>query len=398
LQPRPISHRSVDIPITLEPTFTLGNTVPTSTGMSHQEMNQSNNVSTQLQSPFGSSCTFSTKVQPILDGERTTELLPDTPSTSTSDPLFSGVDSNSISLPPLSEFEYLQRRREVNVDTLLRIEESPTLDLQDPRYISDVGQSWPPTQNIPLLPPNIPMELPPDDFRDYQNSHDQTLTNRSFDLENVIAAGLEVLLSGRRPVATSQDMSSPSWLPNPRMNCLQFSPNKIVLACIQNALSMGFRAQDVMIPRCFAPSPFHRPVTPADDPNELLAAVTRSTTPVNLRPTLPQLLYPHPAFMDLIPMPVFRARAITLAATQPHLFNMVELKTDMVVEDGLVLWSSSACASSNRRSEGRGQPWDIRSWEAAPWFLRKWRMLVDGEDGEVWKQSMWWQRARGDGV
>jgi hypothetical protein len=94
-------------------------------------------------------------------------------------------------------------------------------------------------------------------------------------------------------------------------------------------------------------------------------------------------------------MPVFRARAITLAATRPHLVNMTELKKDMVVEDGLVLWSPTSSSVSSHQRDGRGQPWDIRSWEAAPWFLRKWRMLVDGE-GEVWKQSLWWQTARGE--
>jgi hypothetical protein len=118
---------------------------------------------------------------------------------------------------------------------------------------------------------------------------------------------------------------------------------------------------------------------------------------MHLKPTLPQLLYPHPAFMDLIPMPAFRARAITLAATRPQLFDIWELKRDMIVEDGLVLWSSiSSGASSGEIGEGQGQPWDKRSWEAAPWFLRKWRVLFDGEEGEVWKQSLWWRRARGE--
>lgn len=37
------------------------------------------------------------------------------------------------------------------------------------------------------------------------------------------------------------------------------------------------------------------------------------------------------------------------------------------------------------RAEANGQPWDGRSWEVAPWFLRKWRMLMVGEEGSFWR-------------
>ena len=43
---------------------------------------------------------------------------------------------------------------------------------------------------------------------------------------------------------------------------------------------------------------------------------------------------------------------------------------------------------------GNGQPWDMRSWEAAPWFVKKWKILIDGEEGETRKQSSWWKRVR----
>lgn len=208
--------------------------------------------------------------------------------------------------------------------------------------------------------------------------------------------GLEALLHG---TSLSQKLVSASRLPSPRLNCIQFYQTTFLMATIHNARSMGFivEEEDVTMSHCLGSSPFYRPVTPADDPRKLLEAITRPSTPAHLRPTLAQVLYPHPAFMDLIPIPAFRARAITLAATRPQAFGLWDLKKDMVLEEGLVPWSSVGSSPRSARVRGgKGQPWEMRSWEAAPWFLRKWRMLVDGEEGELWNQSLWWQRARGE--
>ncbi|KFY18447.1 hypothetical protein V493_08611 [Pseudogymnoascus sp. VKM F-4281 (FW-2241)] len=208
--------------------------------------------------------------------------------------------------------------------------------------------------------------------------------------------GLDRLLYG---TSLSQNVVSASRLPSPRLNCLQFYQTTFVMATICNARSMGFVIEEehANMSHCLGSSPFYQPVTPADDPKKLLAAITRPSTPTHLRPTLAQVLYPHPAFMDLIPIPAFRARAITLAATRPQAFGIWDLKKDMVVKEGLVPWSSNGGSSRSARMRGgQGQPWDMRSWEAAPWFLRKWRMLVDGEEGELWNQSLWWQKARGE--
>ena len=271
------------------------------------------------------------------------------------------------------------------------------LEFLAPEDSSAAARDWSPPHDLSpsslTLLSDIATELRSDDYLSHKNVQDETITIGGFGLERIIAAGVEVLLCGRQPATTFQSISSPSRLPDPGRNCIQFSQTKILQACFQNAQSMGFHVQDVIMPQCIQTSPFYRPLTPADDPKKLLAAVTNPSTPAHLKPTLPQLLYPHPAFMDLIPIPVFRARAITLAATQPQFFDVWELKKDIIVEDGLVFWGSM---SSGVSSGGQGQPWDMRSWEAAPWFLRKWRTLVDGEEGEVWKQSLWWQRARGE--
>jgi hypothetical protein len=401
LHPRPTGRTLKDAPITLQITRATENTLvipATEQELIQDKGSPFNNVPTPralLSLPLlDFSGTFTNDLQPISEFDRTSDLfsLP----LSTTCPLFSSDEVNLTNNPSASNFSSLRPHEDLSLDVLDRDEAFPrSLDLLDPRDCSDVCPDWSSAQDIPLFssttPADIAAAVRPNYNDHHPNSQSQAMTSKNFDLENVIAAGLEVLLCGRRS-ATSQAISPLPQLPSPRMNCIQFHPNKIILACIQNALSMGFLAQDVIMPRCLAPSPFYRPIIPSDDPKQLLAAATRPSTPAHLRPMLPQLLYPHPAFMDLIPLPVFRARAITLAATQPHLFDMVELKKDMVVEDGLVLWSSGQC----RRGEGKGQPWDGRSWEAAPWFLRKWRVLVDGEEGEVWKQSLWWQRARGD--
>jgi hypothetical protein len=50
----------------------------------------------------------------------------------------------------------------------------------------------------------------------------------------------------------------------------------------------------------------------------------------------------------------------------------LELKKDMF-QDGLACWSNNG----GGKEGGMGQPWDMRSWEAAEWFVRKWSGLVD---------------------
>ncbi|KAK9387830.1 hypothetical protein V1515DRAFT_534592 [Lipomyces mesembrius] len=140
-----------------------------------------------------------------------------------------------------------------------------------------------------------------------------------------------------------------------------------VTAYLYNARCLGFRIQDITTREC--PSPFYRPTTAADDPKALLGAAASLSIPAHLQPTLPQVLFPHHPCFDLLPFHVLRARAITLAAVTPQLFNLFDLKKD-IIEDGLIY---------DRKDNGSKKPWDMRSWEAAPWFLNKWRLLIDGD-------------------
>ncbi|KAJ9158187.1 hypothetical protein NKR19_g3519 [Coniochaeta hoffmannii] len=177
-------------------------------------------------------------------------------------------------------------------------------------------------------------------------------------------------------------------LPDPWRNSIQFTTTTVLNAFLNIALSLGFNLSDLTGSNCLGSSiqsPFYRPTTPGDNPQALLAAARRPSFPANLQPTLSQILIPHHPFLDLIPFPALRDRAIILAAAVPHLFSMAELKNDVYVHGALVCWVGGPGA----------QPWDVHSWEAAPWFLRKWRLVVGSEDGELSRTSKWWQDARG---
>ncbi|KAL2438854.1 hypothetical protein ABEF95_014495 [Exophiala dermatitidis] len=183
-------------------------------------------------------------------------------------------------------------------------------------------------------------------------------------------------------------------LPDLWCNNIQFNSSTIFNAFLTIAVRLGFNLRDLVDAKnCLSTatnSPFYRPTSPQDDPQALLAAAQLPFAPSNLQPTLPQILIPHHPFLDLIPFPAIRASAITLAAAMPNAFSMTELKKDVYIHGALVCWVGG-------RGIGSGQPWDPRSWEAAPWFLHKWRLLLGGETGEMWKTSTWWRESRREG-
>jgi hypothetical protein len=149
----------------------------------------------------------------------------------------------------------------------------------------------------------------------------------------------------------------------------------LLTACVYNAAALGISIDQFSSYNCMSLcSPFYRPYTAMSaDPSSLLAAatVTRPAIPVHLRPTLPQILFPHHPLFDLLPLPALRAKAITFAATAPSLLDAIEFKRDIVERGGIV------CSAE---SVGGMQPWDMRAWTIAPWFRRKWRVLSQSED------------------
>lgn len=207
--------------------------------------------------------------------------------------------------------------------------------------------------------------------------------NQGFGLETVSSGDLDFLFGGPAHT-TSMYMATPPSLPDPFMNYLQLSKVSPFTAYSQIAICLGITLQDLTSAKYS--SPFYRATTAADDPKALLAKAAIPSLPAHLQPTLPQILFPHNAYIDLLPFPILRARAISLAMTTPPLINSRELKMD-ILRDGLICWDTG---NGNRY----GESCDISSWEASPWFLKKWRMLLDGEDGEIWNQSVWWQRLR----
>lgn len=175
--------------------------------------------------------------------------------------------------------------------------------------------------------------------------------------------------------------------PSLQINLMQTAETMIFWAALQNAIFLGLDIGQLRAcPTGFYMSPFYRPgATAQDDPGRLVSAalsravVNAATVPQDLHPTLAQVLIPHHAALDLIPLPRFRDRVIMLSAALPHVFNLAELKLD--------IYARGALAFAALGGAGDTQPWDSRNWRAAPWFLSKWNMAVDSDSTELgWRQ------------
>lgn len=209
------------------------------------------------------------------------------------------------------------------------------------------------------------------------NSHDQSLStnefgNQSLNIESLSLSHSESdIVSGGQSQAQidSMHLTMPSPFPNFYKIYSRRSKLSPSIAYMHVAILLGITLEDLANVK--PSSPFYRQTTTKDDPKALLAAAVIPSLPAHLQPTLPQILFPHNPNLDLLPFPVLRARAITLAATTPQLVDPKELKMD-ILSDGLICWHDW-----NGDNNGFGQPWDIHSWEAASWFKKKWRMLFE---------------------
>lgn len=166
-------------------------------------------------------------------------------------------------------------------------------------------------------------------------------------------------------LSTTCHSSSAVTLPDAYINLIQSPVTTTLLAFFHNACCLGIEIKDLLNHK----SPFYSPdTTTTTDPQTLLAASRKPWMPTLLHPTLPQILIPHHPYIDLLPFPALRSRAITFAATTPQIFSSMDLKLD-ILRGGLYYHRSV-----NRH--GCQQPWDIRSWKIESWFLTKWRLLV----------------------
>ena len=114
----------------------------------------------------------------------------------------------------------------------------------------------------------------------------------------------------------------------------------------------------------------------------------------DLRPSSEQITVKHHPYIDILPFPTLRKNLIT---------HQEEIDEDEFFDDmltGLVCWGGAGIGRKDREvSTGyasTGTPWDVRSWEARVWFLKKYWTLLGGEDGELVRQSEWWRSIRGD--
>ncbi|KAI0184901.1 hypothetical protein EV127DRAFT_221725 [Xylaria flabelliformis] len=156
---------------------------------------------------------------------------------------------------------------------------------------------------------------------------------------------------------------------------LEENSTTVFRACLSNAICIGLSLTELMYCERPCMSPFYQPMAQRnDDPAALVATSSYDSLPPSLRPTPAQILIPHHACLDLIPLPRLRERAILMCAALPHTFSLWGMKLDIYTRNALV------CHGRDTSSGLVSEPWDMRSWQAAPWFVSKWKMAVDADE------------------
>ncbi|KAG4434765.1 hypothetical protein IFR05_009756 [Cadophora sp. M221] len=151
-------------------------------------------------------------------------------------------------------------------------------------------------------------------------------------------------------------------------------------ASLANAEFLGITYESLMLES--SESPFtQQPTLPFKVDNDITTDMT---------PTAVQYTKSHHPYLDLIPWPSFRSKAIIAISVTPPLIDEEDLCLDLM-NNALRCWGSMR----SQHGRGEGTPWDMRSWEAAPWFIAKWAMLMDGDGGEIARNSAWWRNQKG---
>ena len=178
--------------------------------------------------------------------------------------------------------------------------------------------------------------------------------------------------------------------------------HRIETACITAALytlgmHVGITEDTLCADKSLSPF-FWSSTESADDmvKANIICTVQRifKTLKPDLRPSSEQITVQHHPYIDILPFPTLRKNLIT---------HQEEIDEDEFFDDmltGLVCWGGAGIGRKDREvSTGyasTGTPWDVRSWEARVWFLKKYWTLLGGEDGELVRQSEWWRSIRGD--
>ncbi|GAM36864.1 hypothetical protein TCE0_022r06292 [Talaromyces pinophilus] len=140
-------------------------------------------------------------------------------------------------------------------------------------------------------------------------------------------------------------------------------------------------------------SPFYRGSLSKDAAEMIITKEGFDNVVPHLRPTIAQIRRRHHPYLDALPFPTLRERIIEACSLESPILDEEDLCEDLK-KDGLICWGSYL--GDGNRATGSGAPWDFRSWEAQPWFLRKWWFFIGGSQGELFQQTRWWHEMRGD--
>jgi hypothetical protein len=177
-------------------------------------------------------------------------------------------------------------------------------------------------------------------------------------------------------------------------NTLRLDFECVLSALLRNCLHLGIPKSQFCADE--AESLFYRPVSasledtyPVDHEAERLVESTLTlfrTVKHDLRPLSSQITESHHPYIDVLP---FRDLRENLVAMQG------QIDEDELLHD----WFNQAtCWGGAKGSRGEGMPWDGRNWEVTDDFLRKWRAVIGGDEGELARGSRWWRDMRGDRI
>lgn len=103
----------------------------------------------------------------------------------------------------------------------------------------------------------------------------------------------------------------------------------------------------------------------------------------DLRPLSSQITDSHHPYIDVLPFRDLRE-------------NLVAMQGQMDEDEFLHDWFNQAtCWGGIKGSKGEGMPWEGRNWEVSEDFLRKWELVIGGDEGDLARSSRWWRQMRG---
>ncbi len=296
--------------------------------------------------------------------------------------------------------------------------ETQLITSEDKRFESEPT----PRRLIPIYRPSGPQnKIPPTTIYKYflqlplhvQENLFRMARAQDYSFIDIISAGIAALTPGSSnklemtpPQTISDSGSDAGVLPffqysdlpalttsinlNPYINNLSISRISYFASMFTNASMFGFDFGPYLDEN--STSPLYDPelTTATEADINKVVATRHAGVSKDLRPVMAQLTKKHHPYLDVLPFPMSRQKAITAASTDPPLLDEDDMCIDLMINEGLVCWGSPG------RGAGMdmGAPWDMRSWEAKPWFLEKWWWLVGDKDDDMWSGSRWWRMIR----